>query len=171
VPLPESVVESERSWRRESLDQQLSAAGLSLEAYLAAQEEGEATFDADLLATAQKAVKTQLVLDALADSEQVGVSDQELTEHVMVQAERFGVAPEAYVQRMSESGSFPSLVAEVRRNKALAAAMEAATVTDSSGRPVDIAALRRGETGGEAADDGQTAQDTGDEAAQAPAEA
>jgi trigger factor len=171
VPLPESVVESERSWRRESLDQQLSAAGLSLEAYLAAQEEGEETFDADLLATAQKAVKTQLVLDALADSEQVGVSDQELTEHVMVQAERFGVAPEAYVQRMSESGSFPSLVAEVRRNKALAAAMEAATVTDSSGRPVDIAALRRGETGGEAADDGQTAQDTGDEAAQAPAEA
>ena len=179
VPLPESVVESERSWRRESLDQQLSAAGLSLEQYLSTQEQGEEKFAADVLAAAQKAVKTQLVLDALADSEQVGVSDQELTEHVMVQAERFGVSPEAYVQRMSESGNFPSLVAEVRRNKALATAMEAATVTDSSGRPVDVAALRRGEigseadeeTGGEASGDVQTAQGPGDEPAEAPAEA
>jgi trigger factor len=170
VPLPESVVESERSWRRESLEQQLSAAGLSLEVYLSTQEEGEEAFNAGLLAAAQKAVKTQLVLDALADSEQVGVSDQELTDHVMVQAERFGVSPEAYVQRMSESGNFPSLVAEVRRNKALAAAMEAATVTDTSGRPVDIAALRRGETGSEASDDVHTGQDTGDETADAPAE-
>jgi trigger factor len=166
VPLPESVVESERSWRRESLDQQLSAAGLSLEAYLSSQEQGEETFEADVLAAAQKAVKTQLVLDALADAEQVGVSDQDLTEHVMVQAERFGVSPDAYVQRMSESGNFPTLVAEVRRNKALAAVLDAATVTDTSGRPVDIAALRRGETGSEATDDVQAGQDTGDQAGQ-----
>ncbi len=172
VPLPQSVVESERSWRRESLDQQLGAAGLSLEQYLSTQEQGEEDFDAELRTAAEKAVKTQLLLDALAESEQVGVSDQELTEHVMVQAERFGVGPEAYVQRMSESGNFPSLVAEVRRNKALAAAMEAATVTDTSGRPVDIAALRRGETGGETGDDdGQTAQGSGQQPTDQPADA
>ena len=157
VPLPESVVESERSWRRESLDQQLSAAGLSLEQYLSSQQQDEGEFDAGLRAAAEKAVKTQLVLDALADAEQVGVSDQELSEHVIVQAQRFGVSPEVFIQRMSESGGLASLVAEVRRNKALATALEAATVTDASGRPVDIAALRRGETGG---DDGQSsAQD------------
>jgi len=172
VPLPQSVVESERSWRRESLDQQLGAAGLSLEQYLSTQEQGEEDFDAELRTAAEKAVKTQLLLDALAESEQVGVSDQELTEHVMVQAERFGVGPEAYVQRMSESGNFPSLVAEVRRNKALAAAMEAATVTDTSGRPVDIAALRRGETGGETGDDdGQTAQGSGEQPTDQPGDA
>jgi trigger factor len=171
VPLPASVVETERSWRREALDQQLAAGGLSLELYLASQDQTEEVFDAELLGAAEKAVKTQLVLDALAEAEQVGVSDQELTEHVMVQAERYGVSPEAFVQRMSESGSFPSLVAEVRRNKALATAMEAATVTDVSGRPVDIAALRRGETGSEATDDGQQEQGTEESPAATPADA
>jgi trigger factor len=164
VPLPESVVESERAWRRQSLEEQLSAAGLSLDVYLATQEGGAADFDAEVLAAAQRTVKTQLVLDALADAEQVAVSDQELTEHVVVQAERFGVAPEEYIKRMSETGSFPSLVSEVRRNKALATAMEAATVTDTSGRPVDIAALRRGQTGGEATDEVQGGTDSAPEA-------
>ena len=165
VPLPQSVVEAEQSWRRDSLNQQLQAAGLSLEQYLTSQEQPEEDFDAELRGAAEKAVKTQLVLDALADAEQVGVSDQELTEHVVVQAERYGVDPQEFVQRMSESGGLGSLVAEVRRNKALATAMEAATVTDESGRAVDIAALRRGETG-EASEDAQT----GEDAAQAASE-
>jgi trigger factor len=158
VPLPESIVETEHHWRRDSLNQQLEQAGLGLEQYLSSQEQSAEDFDAELHAAAENAVKTQLVLDALADAEQVGVSDQELTEHVVVQAERYGVDPQEFVQRMSESGGLGSLVAEVRRNKALATAMEAATVTDESGRPVDIAALRRGETG-EVTDDGQTGQD------------
>jgi trigger factor len=166
VPLPESVVATEQSWRRDSLDQQLGAAGLSLEQYLSSQEQAEEDFDAEIRTASENAVKTQLVLDALADAEQVGVSDQELTEHVMVQAERYGVDPQEFVQRMSESGGLTSLVAEVRRNKALATAMEAATVTDESGRPVDIAALRRGETG-EATDDGQTGQDAPEVSAEA----
>ncbi len=158
VPLPESVVESEQSWRRDSLDQQLSSAGLSLEQYLSSQEQGEDEFAAELRSSAEKAVKTQLVLDALAEAEQVGVSDQELSEHLMMQAQRYGVPPEQFLQRMSESGNLPSLVAEVRRNKALATAMEAATVTDASGRPVDVAALRRGE----AEEDAGSAQDAGE---------
>jgi trigger factor len=149
VPLPESVVEAEQTWRRESLDQQLSAAGLSLEQYLSSQQQDEEGFGAELRSSAENAVKTQLVLDALAEAEQVGVSDQELSEHVLVQAQRYGVSPEDFLKEMSESGSIASLVAEVRRNKALATALEAAAVTDASGRPVDIAALRRGETGEE----------------------
>jgi trigger factor len=164
VPLPESVVEAEASWRRDSMNQQLQAAGLQLEQYLEAQGQSAEDFDGELRTAAEKAVKTQLVLDALADAEQVGVSDQELTEHVMVQAERYGVEPQEFVQRMSESGGLGSLVAEVRRNKALATAMEAATVTDESGRPVDIAALRRGGAG----EDGQI---EGAEAAGEPATA
>jgi len=146
VPLPESVVSAEQKWRRTTLEQQLAQAGLSLDQYLSAQEQDTEQFDAELRTTAEQAVKTQLVLDALAESEHLGVAEAELVEHVMANAQRYGLTPEDYVQRMSEAGNLPAMVAEVRRDKALLAALEAATVTDTAGNPVDLAEqLRRGD--------------------------
>jgi trigger factor len=146
MPLPESLVSSEQDFRRSSLEAQLSSAGTSLEEYLEGQEQSSEDFDADLRSTAERVVKTQLVLDALADAEQVAVSEEELTEHVVLQAERYGVAPEEFARRLGEAGSLPALVAEVRRNKALSAVLDAATITDESGDPVDVNLLRRGQT-------------------------
>ena len=36
-------------------------------------------------------MKTQLILDAIADKEELGVSDAELTERVVTQAQQYGV--------------------------------------------------------------------------------
>jgi trigger factor len=59
------------------------------------------------------------------------------------QASRLGIGAQEYADRMAQAGSLPALVAEVRRSKALAFVLEQATVTDASGRPVDLTALRR----------------------------
>ena len=53
-----------------------------------------------------------------------------------------------------QAGNLPSLIADVRRNKALAAAMSAATITDASGNAVDLSALTAGDLE-EADDDGR----------------
>ena len=77
-------------------------------------------FDTDIRDEAEKAVKTQLVLDSIADAEKVTVDDNELTERIIYQAQRFGISPDEYVQRAQQSGQLGAIFADVRRGKALA---------------------------------------------------
>ena len=143
VPLPESVVQGEVEWRQHDIGHQLEGAGLDLDAYLSAEGRTREDFEAEVQTNSETAVKTQLVLDAVADAEQLGVSDAELTEHVIGQAARYGMSPQDFAQQLTQGGNLPALVADVRRSKALATVLERATVTDASGRPVDLSALRR----------------------------
>jgi trigger factor len=49
--------------------------------------------------------------------------------------------PEEFVQRIQEAGQLGAIYADVRRSKALIAAVRAATVTDASGTALDMAEL------------------------------
>ena len=143
VPLPESAVRAEIEWREHDVAHQLEHAGMSVEDYLAMDSRSREDFDTDLRRSSEAAVKTQLVLDALAEREQLGVSEADLTRHVVSQAARLGVSPQDYADRLAKAGNLPALVAEVRRGKALAYVLEQATITDASGRPVDLGDLRQ----------------------------
>ena len=142
APLPASVLEAELEWRKQSTTEQLQRAGLTLEQYLENEGKGEEEFEAEVRDSATEAVKAQLVLDAIADKEELGVTDAELTDQVVRRAQRAGVSPDQYAQSIVSSGQLPGLVSEVRRGKALATVMEAATITDASGNVVDLDALR-----------------------------
>ena len=142
APLPASVLEAELEWRKQSTTEQLQRAGLTLEQYLENEGKGEEEFEAEVRDSATEAVKAQLVLDAIADKEELGVTDAELTDQVVRRAQRAGVSPDQYAQSIVSSGQLPGLVSEVRRGKALATVMEAATITDASGNVVDLDSLR-----------------------------
>ncbi len=150
VPLPDSVVTGEVDWRRHNITHQLEESGLTLEGYLAGEEQTEGEFTAELRSNAEKAVATQFILDAYADQEQVGVSEQDLTQHIVMQARRYRIPPEQFAQQLAEGNQLPSMMADVRRNKVLAMLLEAATITDQSGRTVDLSELRGTPTGGPA---------------------
>jgi trigger factor len=87
-------------------------------------------------------VRTQLVLDAIADKEEIGVTQEELSDQIVRRALRSGVSPDEYARQVVEAGAVPSLAVDIRRGKALALVLEAAKITDASGRPVDLEALR-----------------------------
>lgn len=142
VPLPESVVASEIEWRTESTTQQLTQAGMTMDQYLENEGKGEEEFAEEVREGATTAVKAQLVLDAVADAEELGVTDAELTDQVVRRAQRAGVSPDQYAQSVVQSGQLQGLVSEVRRGKALATVMESATITDASGNPVNLDDLR-----------------------------
>ena len=142
VPLPQSVVDAELNWRQRTAQEQLTRSGATLEGYLESEGKTNEEFEAEMLDSAQSAVKAQLVLDAVADKEELGVTDAELTEQVVRRAARAGVSPDQYAQQVVQSGQLAGLVSEVRRGKALATVMEAATVTDSAGVAVDLEQLR-----------------------------
>jgi trigger factor len=115
---------------------------MTLEGYLESEGKTQEEFDAEITEGASQAVKAQLVLDAVADAEQVEVTDADLSEQVVRRAQRAGISPDQLAQQLVQAGQLPMLVAEVRRGKALATVLEAATITDSEGAPVDLEALR-----------------------------
>ena len=53
--------------------------------------------------------------------------------------------PQDFANEVLKAGNLPALIADVRRNKALAVALEAATITDASGNPIDLSALSAGD--------------------------
>jgi trigger factor len=142
LPLPESVVTAELAWRTQTTEDQLTQAGQTKDDFLAEAGKTAEEWDAELQEGAETAVKQQLVLDAVADAEELQISDAELNDQLIRRAARAGLAPQDYANRLVESGAVAGLVAEVRRGKALATVMESATIADASGNPVDLEQLR-----------------------------
>lgn len=140
VPLPEGIVQAEVTYREQTITEQLTAAGVALEDYLAEQELTAEQLQADLRTAAEQAVKGQLVLDAVAEAEQIGVSQEELTSELLRRAEQTRVAPEELARHLADSGQLALLAADVRRGKALGLVLQRAVVRDPSGAPVDLAA-------------------------------
>lgn len=152
VPLPEAMVAAEVEWRHNRVEQDVQGAGMTLEQYLEAQAQSHDEFHEELRRGAEQAVKAQMVLDAIADKEEIGVSDADLSDQVVRQAQRSGADPNELAQQIVQSGQLAALVGDVRRGKALALVTQHATISDSAGRPVDLAAMRA-ELAGEAADE------------------
>ncbi len=138
IPVPEGVVQEEVDFRKQSMREQLERIDRSWEEYLESENTTEEQLDQELRESATKALKTQLLLDAIADAEEVGVNDTELTQEVIRRAQAQGAQPREYAERLQRQGQLPMVVADIRRGKALALAVEQATVTDTAGNPVDL---------------------------------
>ena len=166
VPLPESVVADELNQRRESIEQQLVYAGLTLDKYLEDEGQTQEEFEADLERRVRDSVAAQFVLDEVANSMELGVDQNELTQHMVMRAQQSGQDPQEFANHMFEHNHVPELVAEIRRGKALAQIVEGATVTDASGNVVDLKNLRPDGTLGdpaEATDAAETGSATADD--------
>jgi trigger factor len=142
VPLPESMVAAETQWRIERMTEQVAEAGMDLDAFLAESGQTREQLEADARSGASEAVKAQLVLDAVAVKEELGVSEAELTDQVVRRAARLGIGADEYAQRLVQSGGLAPLMGEIVRGKALALLLESAQVTDTNGDPVDLSDLR-----------------------------
>jgi trigger factor len=141
-PLPEGVVKAEIDGRNHSLQHQLDSMGMSKEDFLAAEGQTAEEFDADIDKRTREALSAQFVLDKVVEKEQLSVNEQELTEHIIRSASRYGMGPDKFAQEIVQAGQVPMLVGEVVRGKALALVLEQANVLDASGREVDLEALR-----------------------------
>ncbi|QFU92919.1 trigger factor [Amycolatopsis sp. YIM 10] len=159
VPIPEKVLEGEIESRKHDaihpFDHDEAAWAQSLEAQGTTVEQ----FETEAREESEKAVRTQLLLDTIAEKEGVDVNDGELTERIIYQAQRFGVSPDEYVQRAQQSGQLGAIYADVRRGKALATVVRGATVTGADGAELDLSDLFGGaEETAEAAESAESAE-------------
>jgi trigger factor len=81
-----------------------------------------------------------LVLDTLADRDSVDVSQAEITEYLIRQSSQYGMTPDQFAQAVAQAGQVGAIVGDVRRSKALSLVLEAATIRDTAGEVVELAA-------------------------------
>jgi trigger factor len=165
-PLPESAVTTEVDQREHDIVHSLGHDDSLFERYLDSQGKTREEFDAEMRESAEKSVRAQFILDAIADRTEVQIGDSELTEYLVRQAASYQMPPQEFANQVIQSGNLPMLVADIRRNKALAGVLESAVVTDASGNSVDLAALAGGPSlaeiaEGAAADDDYSDEDEG----------
>ncbi|MDT9591885.1 trigger factor [Nocardioides zeae] len=138
VPLPETMVTDELNARRQSVEQQLAMAGITMEKYLEDEEQTIEEFEADLERRVRDAVAAQFLLDEIAKREELGVDQNDLSQHIVRRAQQSGQDPQEFANHMFEHNHIPELVQEIVRGKALATLVETAKVTDESGEHVEL---------------------------------
>lgn len=142
VPLPESLVAEELAARRQQIEQQLAFSGVAFEQYLDDQEQTADEFEAELEKSVHDSIVSQFILDQIVKTDEIGLDDNELTQHIMRRAQQSGEDPNSYIQHIMEHNHVPEMVSEVLRGKALASLVEGAKVKDSAGADVDLASLQ-----------------------------
>jgi len=123
IPLPEGVIAAE------------------IEAHFQDGHDSGEEHRAEVETEIRTGLKSQFILDKIAEDEELTVGESELSAWLVQQAPRYGMAPDAFAQALVEAGQVPMAMADIRRAKALAKVLESAKVVDTEGTVVDLAAL------------------------------
>ena len=94
-------------------------------------------FIADLQGQAHLAIRNRLVLEAVAEAEEIDVTEEDLSEALQALAAQSG-DPVAYLKAFRESGQELALASDILRNRALDAILSNAQPVDEDGNPVDL---------------------------------
>jgi len=143
IPIPEHVLGDEVAYRKQSMDQQLQQIGTTKEQYAELEGKTVEQIDQEIEDGAKEAIRAPFVLDAIARKEERQVGEAELTDTIVRRARQSGMRADEYAQEVVNAGQLGSLMSEVLRGKALAFVLEHATITDASGRSVDLDSLTK----------------------------
>ncbi|MEY4019662.1 MAG: hypothetical protein RLZZ590_962 [Actinomycetota bacterium] len=105
---------------------------------------------AEVLEQSTESFKVQMLLDAIAEKEELQVGEEELIQYLVQASQQYGMNPNDFIKTISENGQVPAFVGEVARRKALTVVLEAAVVTDGKGKTVDLSEFTKSDV--EAAD-------------------
>jgi len=99
---------------------------------------GDDAHRAEFEADTKRNLKSQLVLDKIADNEKIQVNEAELSEWLIRSAPRYGVTPEQLADELVKNDSLGLALNEVRRGKALTVVVSKASVKTTAGETVDL---------------------------------
>ncbi|KHO19230.1 trigger factor [Mycolicibacterium setense] len=162
VPLPEKIVQAQIDDTLHNAIHGLDHDEDKFAEQLAEQGSSREEFDADNKSNAEKAVKTQLLMDAVADKLDIQVGQNDLTERLVLMSRQYGIEPQQLIQILQQNNQLPAMFADVRRGLTIAAVVHAATVTDTDGTVIDTTEFfgpAEGEQADEAAADESAEKD------------
>jgi trigger factor len=137
IPVPEKIVQAQVDDTLHNAIHGLDHDEKKFEEALEAQGSTREEFDKDNRENAEKAVKTQLLMDAIADKLDIQVGQNDLTERLVLMARQYGMEPQQLLQFLQQNNQLPAMFADVRRGLTVAAVVHGATVTDTDGNDID----------------------------------
>jgi trigger factor len=134
---PESLIDAEVRERLHDLGHRLEQRHISLEQFLQASGRDRDSLIAELQAEAGRAVRADLALRALADAENIEVSDEDLDTVVADMAQQAGTTGADLRRRLDRAGRLPAVRSDQRKAKALEWLIDHVALVDEQGKPVD----------------------------------
>lgn len=99
---------------------------------------GDEAHKAEFEQTTRSGFKSRMILDKISEEQDIQVNDAELSQWLINEAQRYGMAPDAFADQLVQSGQVQGAIAEVRRVKALSVVLESVQVFDKAGNKVDL---------------------------------
>ena len=87
-------------------------------------------------------IKSEFLLDSIVKTEDVQITEIELTDYLVRMSQRYGMGPEQFAQELQKAGQITQVIAEVTRAKALASVLGRISVVDKSGAKIELEELR-----------------------------
>jgi trigger factor len=135
--LPEPLVRAEMEEHFHRFVHRLETQEVTLEDYLSVTGQSQEDFLDDLRRQADRTLRTRIVLDAVANKEEMEVEPSELAATIEVLA-RSSDQPDQVRKALSEPSRALSVRGDILRNKALEVVVAAARAVDNDGNPVDL---------------------------------
>jgi trigger factor len=127
VEMPDDLVSARAEERWSRAERQLTARGMSPDSYLQMQGKTREQVVEESMPDAGAELKREAVLAAIADAEQIEVSEEEMVEALAHSAEHERTSPEKLLARLRESGRDRMIREDLRIGKAIDLVAESAT--------------------------------------------
>jgi trigger factor len=159
--MPETLVNEEAGRLQHGLAHRLSDSGIALDQYLAMRGVSAEELVAELREQAVGQVRADLALRALAEAEQLEVTDDELAFELARVAQENNRSPREMARQIAEGPGLERLRSELRNSKAVTWLVEHVDVVDEQGNPMDRALLLEHESSSEETSDASQADAEG----------
>lgn len=93
---------------------------------------------AEVTESSEKAFRSQLLFDKIAEQEQIGVSQDEFAQYVVQSAQQYGMQPQEFIEVLQQNNQLQSMFGEVARSKAIGVLLGKVEVVDTTGAKVDL---------------------------------
>ncbi|MDP8975455.1 MAG: trigger factor [Actinomycetota bacterium] len=141
VEMPDALVKPEMERRLEELGRRLEAQRTGLSQYLDSVGATEEELVEQLRGDATQGVKAELALRALADTEGLEATQEEIDAEIARIGERIGQDAARVRRHLDDADAIPTVRSDVRKAKALEWLVEHVEIVDQEDRPVDRADL------------------------------
>lgn len=161
--IPQPLVQNELASRLNNLDSRMRQQGMDLNRYLQLTGQSAEDLVAEYRTASEQAVKVDLALRAVAESEGFVVSDEDLDKHLAELARRFGGEVEEIRTNFERAGQMLAVRSDIKKGKALEWLLERVELVDEDGNPVDRASLELSADSSDDANTDDTENDNPDE--------
>jgi len=126
VELPDDIVNAHAEERWQRVERQLASQGIDTAAYLQMQQKTREELIEESKPDAERELRREAVLEAIADAEEIEPTDEELIEALAHSAEHERMKPEKLLERLRQNGRVSLVRADIRVRKAIAAIVDSA---------------------------------------------